>query len=297
MIKDQKNKYIVNCKNEYEPLQQVIVAPPDHMKITTIINETQSHYANENIDIQKAMEQHQIFVKTLESNGVNVISLPTNPSLNEQVFSRDIGFTIHDQLFAANMDRAIRKKETAILKKWLDKEQISYTPMPNSSIEGGDVIINNEKVWVGLSQRTEQKAIDHLKNQFPDLDITAIPLREDILHLDCVFNILEGNKALIYRDGIDNNSYQLLKKSYTLIEINEEEQFTMATNVLSIGNKKVISLPENKRVNDKLRELGYHILEVPFSEIIKSGGSFRCCTLPFQRSEKRNTLKRVYKNS
>lgn len=285
MIKDEREKYTIYCSNEYDPLQQVIVVPPDYMKITTVINETQSYYAKENINIQKAMEQHQFLVETLTNNGVKVISLPTKPDLNEQVFTRDIGFTLHEKLFIASMDRDIRKEEIDLLKKWLHHEQLEYTPFTNVSIEGGDVIIDNNKIWIGLSQRTKQAAIDHLKNQFPQLDITAVPLREDILHLDCVFNILEDGHALIYRDGMSEAACQMLMEQYTLIEVTKEEQFSMAPNILSIGGKKIISLPENRRVNDALKELGYQIIEVPFSEIIKSGGSFRCCTLPLYRSK------------
>ncbi|WP_077604403.1 dimethylarginine dimethylaminohydrolase family protein [Oceanobacillus sojae] len=283
MIKDIKEKYTIHCQNEYDPLQQVIVAPPDYMKITTVINETQSHYAKENINISKATKQHHFFVETLEYHGAEVISLSTKPDLNEQVFTRDIGFTLHDRLFAANMDRDIRKEETRILKNWLHEEQLDYTSFINTSIEGGDVIIDNDQIWVGLSQRTKQAAVDYLREQFPHLQITAIPLRSDILHLDCVFNILEGKHALIYPDGLSKSAYQILSEQYTLVEVTKEEQFSMAPNILSIGDKKVISLPENKRVNNTLKELGYHTIEVPFSEIIKSGGSFRCCTLPLYR--------------
>ncbi|MFD1386305.1 dimethylarginine dimethylaminohydrolase family protein [Oceanobacillus oncorhynchi subsp. oncorhynchi] len=285
MDNKENEKYIIHCQNEFDPLQQVIVVPPDYMKITTVINETQAYYANENIDIRKATQQHDFFVKTLEDNDVEVISLPAKPNLNEQVFTRDIGFTLHDTLFAANMDRDIRKEETILLKKWLRDEQLDYTSFSNTSIEGGDVILDSNHIWIGLSQRTNQAAIDYLCEQFPHLEITAVPLQEDILHLDCVFNILEDGYALIYRDGMSEAAYQKLNEHYTLIEVTKEEQFSMAPNILSIGDKKVISLPENKRVNHLLKEFGYHIIEVPFSEIIKSGGSFRCCTLPLYRKK------------
>ena len=76
----------------------------------------------------------------------------------------------------------------------------------------------------------------------------------------------------------------MLKKHYDLIEISEQEQFTLGPNVLSIGQKKVISLPINQETNAALTARGYTIIEVDFSEIIKSGGSFRCCTLPIRRS-------------
>jgi N-dimethylarginine dimethylaminohydrolase len=58
----------------------------------------------------------------------------------------------------------------------------------------------------------------------------------------------------------------------------------MGTNVLSIGNKKIISLPVNQDVNSQMRNRGYEVLEVDITEIIKSGGSFRCCTMPILRT-------------
>jgi N-dimethylarginine dimethylaminohydrolase len=58
----------------------------------------------------------------------------------------------------------------------------------------------------------------------------------------------------------------------------------MGTNVLSIGDRKIISLPVNKNVNKQLRDRGYEVIEVDITEIIKSGGSFRCCTLPILRA-------------
>src|SRR5699024_863785 len=97
-------------------------------------------------------------------------------------------------------------------------------------------------------------------------------------------NLLNSETALIYKDGIrDKQVLQKLENRYELIEVTKEEQFQMGTNVLSIGGHKVISLPENSRINTTLKEKGFHVIEVPFSEIIKSGGSFRCCSLPLLR--------------
>lgn len=68
-----------------------------------------------------------------------------------------------------------------------------------------------------------------------------------------------------------------------LVKVTEEEQFQLGTNVLSIGNKRVLSLPVNGKVNKQLRNRGFQVIEVDITEIIKSGGSFRCCTLPITR--------------
>ncbi|MFD1336958.1 dimethylarginine dimethylaminohydrolase family protein [Oceanobacillus iheyensis] len=273
----------VYCKNEYDSLHKVITVPPKHMKIKEIINETQLHYADDNIDIQKAMTQHHDFINALKKTGSEVIQLKADSNLNEQVFTRDIGFVIEDQFFVSQMQREIREKESVVLQNWLRVEGIPFIPIKTASIEGGDVIVDGKDIWVGQSKRTSKAAISELTSHLPNNEVHAVPLRDDILHLDCIFNVLEDGYALIYKDGMDSQSYQTMKQKYTLIEVTEEEQFHMAPNVLSIGNGKIISLPENNRVNKELARAGFDIMEVDFSEIIKSGGSFRCCTLPIFR--------------
>lgn len=273
----------IHCYNEYDNLKHVIVASPDYMQIKEVINQTQRHYLKENINIGKAMEQHQQFVETLESEGTNVIKLDTKEELNEQVFTRDIGFTIGDQFFLSTMKKDIRKPEVNVLRSWLEERNLTYNQIEGYSIEGGDVLIDKNIVWLGSSSRTSKEAMEILQKKLPDFQVKRIKFKDELLHLDCVFNIISEDTALISSTGIDPGSVALLSEHYDLIDVNEEEQFKMGTNVLSIGNKRVIALPENKRISNELAKRGYKILEVEFSEIIKSGGSFRCCSLPLER--------------
>ena len=53
--------------------------------------------------------------------------------------------------------------------------------------------------------------------------------------------------------------------------MSEKEQFTLGTNVLSIGNNRILSLPVNKQVNEQLRHHQFEVIEVDITEIIKSG--------------------------
>jgi N-dimethylarginine dimethylaminohydrolase len=274
----------VHSSNEYSTLKKVIVVSPTFMEIREVINEVQASYAAENIDKTIAVNQHEGFVRTLKDEGVNVIQLRPDENLNEQVFTRDIGFTVDRYLFVSNMEKDLRKPETERLKQWLRDQEIPYQQLTAAPIEGGDVIVDEQTLWIGISDRTNKDAAKELQEKLPDFEVNQIPIREDVLHLDCTFNLLNSETALIYKDGIrDKQVLQKLENRYELIEVTKEEQFQMGTNVLSIGGHKVISLPENSRINTTLKEKGFHVIEVPFSEIIKSGGSFRCCSLPLLR--------------
>lgn len=278
-----EEKLAIQCHTEYDALKYVIVVPPKYMAITEVINETQAHYVSDNINIDIAIQQHQSLVDKLQAEGAVVHELDAKPELNEQVFTRDIAFVIGEKLFISNMQRDIRKKEVAVLMNWLVENEVPYEVCELPSIEGGDVIVDGKQVWVGVSGRTSRAAIHALQAELPNYNISPIRLREDILHLDCVFNVINEDTALIFRDAIHQRDFEKIKGHYNLIEVTAEEQFAMGPNVLAIGEKKIISLPENKQLNRQLTETGFDVIEIPFSEIIKSGGSYRCCTLPLLR--------------
>ncbi len=271
-----------HCANEYGKLKKVVVVSPENMQINEIINETQKHFLNDNINIDKAVLQHKQFVDTLEKNGSEVIHLPASPEYNEQVFTRDIGFTIHDQFFVASMNTEVRRGEVETLKTWLKEGEIPYRELLHS-IEGGDVLVDEENIWIGVSGRTNQLAIQSLRNQLPQYTVHEMPLREDILHLDCVFTIISSDWALVYPPAFSKEDLKTIKRHYHTITVTDREQFQMGPNVLAIGDGKIISLIQNEALNERIRAEGFQVIELDLSEIIKSGGSFRCCTLPLIR--------------
>ncbi|WP_339161893.1 dimethylarginine dimethylaminohydrolase family protein [Bacillus sp. FSL M8-0277] len=272
------------CMSEYDDLQEVLLCSPIYMEIKQIINETQKHFARENITQMKAITQHKQLIQTLKDHQVRPIMLPANDRFPEQVFTRDIGFTIGHTLFVSSMAAPVRQGEEQLLKEWAQGNGLKTVTLTNGTIEGGDVLVDQRRVFVGTSKRTNPAAIHELKKELPDHDIIPIHLPAHILHLDCVMNILSHDEILIYPEAFKKEDLHLLNMHYHLIEISEQEQFTLGPNVLSIGQKKVISLPINQETNAALTAHGYTVIEVDFSEIIKSGGSFRCCTLPIRRS-------------
>lgn len=283
-LSDMDSNVAINCINEYGKLESVIVCAPDYMQIKDVINETQKVYAFQNININLAKKQHKKFIDVLKGNGIEVMEVPEQPQLNEQVFTRDIGFTIGDTLYLSHVYNEIRAGELPVLKELLQKKEIPYSDPFFHPIEGGDIVVDEQIVWAGISGRTSKQAVSQLDKQLPFHQVEGLEIDKGILHLDCVFNIIDPEWAVIFPQAFGKKDLIKLKKHYNLIEVNFSEQFTMGTNVLSIGNKKVMSLPENEEVNKKMQTLGFEVMLVEFSEIIKSGGSFRCCSLPLYRS-------------
>lgn len=283
MIKTVSNQSKIQCQSEYGILKKVVLCEPKYMEIKEVINDVQKEYEDVNINQELAIKQHREFEQTLHEAGVEVIKLQPSKDHPEQVFTRDIGFTLGNRLFISEMANPIRQGEEKVLAKWMDDHQIAYKKLSSYSIEGGDVIVDSKRVFIGISDRTCKKAIQNIKRELPGFEIFPIPFNPKYLHLDCVFNILSSKDALIFPDAFEPKIVELLSSMYQLIEVSESEQFSMGTNVLSIGQKRVLSLPVNRDVNYQMEQHGYEVLEVDFSEIIKSGGSFRCCSMPLVR--------------
>ncbi|UMQ51531.1 dimethylarginine dimethylaminohydrolase family protein [Bacillus velezensis] len=272
------------CRSEFDALQTVILCRPEHMAIKDIINGTQKHFKQENINIPVALKQHSEFIDILRSHQIEVVLLPADPALPEQVFTRDIGFVLGETAFISNMAASVRQGEEKVFQNLLDNKKIPYTRLKKANIESGDILIADGTVYAGLSKRTDKAAVRELREALPEMTVVPIPLKEDFLHLDCVFNMISETEALYCKNGLRQKEIDLLAERFEMIEVPEEEQFTLGPNILSIGNQTLISLPQHRHTNRELRKRGYTVIETEFSEIIKSGGSFRCCTLPLVRT-------------
>ncbi|RNF38697.1 dimethylarginine dimethylaminohydrolase family protein [Planococcus salinus] len=274
-----------SCYSEYDTLHCVLLCPPTFMEIKDVINAVQKRYKDENIDSQKAFRQHEEFVRALSEQGVETEVLEPSKQFPEQVFTRDIGFTVGRTVFVGEMASDVRQGEEAVLQNWLNERQLDFDQLTDHHIEGGDVLLDRNTVFVGVSSRTSGDAVEKLKKKLPEFQVVPVSFDEKYLHLDCVFNILSPTEALIFRDALSEETIQMLEERYTLIDVNPKEQFQLGTNVLSIGGRRVFTQPQNKEVNRQLKAHGFQLIEVDFSEIIKSGGAFRCCTLPLIRAE------------
>ncbi|GAF64029.1 N-Dimethylarginine dimethylaminohydrolase [Bacillus sp. TS-2] len=271
------------CQTEYDRLRSVILCEPTYMSIEEAINDIQKVYSRENIDSKKAQSEHQELLKTLRNHDINVKIIPAHSDFPEQVFTRDIGFVIDYTLYAGKLKREIRQGEHEQFKEFLQSENIVFQEISEGTIEGGDVIINGDHIYIGNSSRTAKDSLMQIRRNHEDKMIHLIEFDEKYLHLDCVFNPISDKEALVFTDAISEESLLLLKEHFQFIEVSKEEQFQLAVNVLSIGNKQIIALPKNTLTNQQLIDRGYTIIEVDFSEIIKSGGSFRCVTMPLWR--------------
>ena len=222
-----------------------------------------------------------------------------------QIFSRDIAFVIEDKLIKANI-LPDRKREYDAIHHVVDQinpENVIELPR-ECHVEGGDVMPWNDYIFVGtysgsdysdyITARTNTDAVIALQELFPEKTVKAFELRksnddpkENALHLDCCFQPIGKNMAILHKNGfLIEKEYQWLVDFFgeeNIFEISKEEMYNMNSNVFSISEEVIISEKNFARLNTWLREKGFTVEEVPYAEIAKQEGLLRCSTLPLIR--------------
>jgi len=301
----------LNVKNETSTLKAVVLGQPGSIGNLPSLDKTFDAKSYESVlhggyPTEEAIyKEMSAFEKVLLKYNVQVFRPWTLENCN-QVFARDVGFVIDDKIINSNIipDREDEKEAYEVI-----YDQIAYNKIYNlpekAHVEGGDVVLFNDTVFVGLytgsdypqlkTARTNLYAFNFLKEIIPEKTFVPIELkkhdtdpRRGVLHLDCTFMPVGNDKAIIYKDGFSNEKdYHTLVEMFgcqNVFEITQEEMYFMNANVFSISPTVVVSEQRFIRLNEHL-ENGWSITveRVPYFEISKMGGLLRCSTLPLVR--------------
>ncbi|MBC7642062.1 MAG: amidinotransferase [Flavobacterium sp.] len=222
-----------------------------------------------------------------------------------QIFTRDIGFVIDDTFIKANI-LPDRERELDAIQYVINQINPLKVVRPPESvhIEGGDVMLHGNYIFIGtykgsdykdyITARTNMAGVAYIKSLFPnkivkefDLVKSKIEARDNALHLDCCFQPVGKNKGIIYKSGFrEEADYMFLINLFgkeNLFHITRDEMYNMNSNVFSIDDNVVVSEKNFTRLNNWLRENGFVVEEIPYSEIAKQEGLLRCSTLPLIR--------------
>ena len=244
------------------------------------------------------------FEAVLQQYGVTVFRPQLIPNYN-QIFTRDIGFVIDDVFIKSNI-LPDRERELDAIQYIIDQIAPAKVVRPPEEvhIEGGDVMLWGNYIFVGtykgsdykdyITARTNMKGVEYLRKLFPnkivkefDLVKSKIEARDNALHLDCCFQPVGKDKAIIYKRGFrEEADYLFLVNLFgkeNLFHIKRKEMYHMYSNVFSIAPDVVVSEKKFTRLNHWLRENGFTVEEIPYAEIAKQEGLLRCSTLPLIR--------------
>jgi dimethylargininase len=227
------------------------------------------------IDFALAQQQHRDYQSALSSLGCEVVVVPAPPGLADSVFIEDTALVLDDIAVMLRPGVASRQPEVAGVAEVLQQYKPLKAIEPPGTIDGGDLLRVGNRIFAGLSTRSNQSGIQQLRDIVSDFGMTVETVETTkCLHLKSAVSEVAPGTLLINTDWISSSAF----KDFELIPADKEE--THAANALRIG-KNLIYPSSFPRTMDALVNRGIDVIPVDLTELQKAEGAVTCCSLIF----------------
>lgn len=227
----------------------------------------------ERIDVELAMRQHDEYCKALQRLGLKLIWIERNDSLSDSCFVEDTALVLAEKAIICNMSVASRAPEVAGVVKVLRKLKQIYHIKPPATIDGGDILKAEDKVFVGLSARTNMEAANQLKQILEDTNLQIIPTEvHNVLHLKSACTYLGGNHVILSEGNFDTS----ILSGLTKITVPKGDEY--AADCLAVNETVLMSkgCPRTRRL---IETESLRTEELDVSEFRKGDGALTCLSI------------------
>lgn len=296
-----KEKIVLTAHSEYLPIDSMIIRPVKNAFISNPRLATQWEGLNFLAQpvFEKAKEEYAIFQSIITTNCSSVVSLPKDESLSlDAIYCRDASIATDHGMILCNMGKAERLGEPESLKNTYSELGIPILGSIRApgTLEGGDIAwLDQRTLAVGHSYRTNSEGIRQLKALLKpySIEIMVVDLphykgKSDVFHLMSLLSPVDRDLVVIYSPlmpiGFRDS---LIQRGFTLVEVPEEEFYSMGCNVLALSPRKCLLVRGNPVTEERLLLAGCEVLTYPGEEISqKGGGGPTCLTRPVYRVAK-----------
>lgn len=220
-----------------------------------------THLARTPIDYDRAVAQHDAYRDLLRSLGCEVVELPADPAHPDCVFVEDTAIVLDDIAVMTRPGAESRRGETGVIANALSSfRPLAFIEAP-ATIDGGDVLVLDDRIYVGLSTRTNEEALAQLR-ALTKREVIGVPV-PGALHLKSAITRVSRTELLVNRDWIDVAPFA----GWTLID-------TEQPNALLIGD--VVIYPRGFDLAP-LAHLDVRLVDA--DELAKAEGGVTCCSI------------------
>jgi len=232
-----------------------------------------THLERTPIDVAKAREQHAGYCATLARLGCEVRVLAEEPELPDSVFVEDTALVLDSVAVLMRPGAPSRRAEVDAVAAALEGLRPLLLLDGPGTIDGGDVVVVDRDVYVGLSSRSDAAGVDALARALRPLgySVRGVEL-EGCLHLKTAACAIGRNTVTANPVWIDPSALGRRR----VIEVDPREPF--AANAFSVGGT-VVHASSYPLTRARIEAAGFVVAPVPADELAKAEGGVTCCSL------------------
>lgn len=228
------------------------------------------------IDFARARAQHRAYEQLLEKLGFQVVSLPAEAALPDSMFVEDPALVLDELAVIFPLGTDSRRPEAASLAAALAKfRKLAYVTLPGT-LEGGDILVLDRKLFVGLTKRSNLEGHRQLAALLAPHNYEVISVAiNGCLHLKSAVTSLGRETLLANRAWFDTSRFS----AFQWIDVDPREPH--AANALALGGTVIFpaSFPGTRA---RIEAAGFHVTPLDISELQKAESGLTCSSLLFE---------------
>ncbi|MFE9421331.1 dimethylargininase [Kitasatospora sp. NPDC006697] len=274
---------VISSRTEPAPVRvarprRLLMCRPSHFEVCYSINPWM--HPEKPVDNSLAVLQWERLRELYASLGHTVEVLDPLPGLPDMVFAANGATVVDGKVLGARFRHVQRTAEGPAYLSWFLRNGYQDVLWPEHINEGeGDYLVVGRRILAGTGFRTDQRS--HAEAQeFFGLPVTGLTLVDpNHYHLDTALAVLSDTEIMYWPEAFTPGSQAVLRELYPdAVLASAQDAAVFGLNAFSDGRN--VLLPQAAAgLIAQLKERGFEPIGVDLSELLKAGGSVKCCTL------------------
>lgn len=257
--------------------RRYVMVRPTHFSVDYVINPWMD--LSTPVDAARAVHQWEALRQAYIDLGHTVAEVHPLPGLPDMVYAANGGMVANGRAVVARFAHPERAGESPAHAAWLLDNGFVSMQTRHTNEGQGDLLLVGPNILAGYGFRTDRRAhreiADHL--ELPLVSLELVDPR--FYHLDTALAVLDDATIAYYPPAFADHSLTTLRQLYPqAIEVASADAYALGLNVVSDGLNVVMPAAATGFA-EQLRRHGFRPVGVDLSELLKGGGSVKCCTL------------------
>ncbi|OBB57213.1 N-dimethylarginine dimethylaminohydrolase [Mycobacterium sp. 852013-51886_SCH5428379] len=231
------------------------------------------------VDPHVALDQWETLRRTYKELGHTVELVEPVEGLPDMVYAANGALIVGDAAVVARFAYPQRAAEADAYAEWMSRH--GYQPVTTRHVnEGqGDLLVAGHILLAGYGFRTDRRAHDEIAalTGMPVISLELIDPR--FYHLDTALAVLDDTTIAFYPPAFTATSRNRLRVLFPdALEVADADAIAFGLNAVSDGRHVVLPTAA-AGFAEQLHAAGFVPVGVELSELLKGGGSVKCCTL------------------
>jgi dimethylargininase len=232
-----------------------------------------THLPRVAIDLRLAVAEHHAFERALRQLGVAVRRLEGAPGHPDAAFVEDTAIVLDEVAIMTRPGAESRRGEVEVVAETLAAHRrLEFIEAP-ATLDGGDVLVDRERVFVGRSGRTNDAAMSQLSTMLHPLGYRVIPVDfGGCLHLKSAVTCIADRLLLANPQWVQASVFH----GSRVVSVDPAEPH--AANASAVGGA-VIYPAQFRGTHARLEAEGLRVVPVDMTELVKAEAGVTCCSL------------------